>query len=64
MPSAEMQLSYCPRCDTGFAGFGDDVFKAKVAANAKVREHLVRAQGADLDEGLHDNALALWDSTT
>lgn len=56
--------SYCPRCDTPFSGGStESVEKAKKAANNMVREHLQRAIGADMDDGLHDHALELWDST-
>lgn len=48
-------ISYCPRCDSGFTG------DTKALANDAVRAHLVRAQGADMDEGLHDFALEQWD---
>lgn len=50
-----MEISYCPRCDVGFSGATKD------EANAKVRDHLVKAQVAPLDEGLHDFALQQWD---
>lgn len=51
-----METSYCPRCDTSFTA------DTRAEADAKVRDHLVKAQGADLDDGLHDFALELWDS--
>jgi hypothetical protein len=57
------QISFCPRCDNAYTGLAETKEKAKALANAMVRDHLVRAQGADLDDGLHDNALELWDET-
>lgn len=59
-----VHVSYCPRCDNQYTGIGTDEEKAKMVANQMVREHLVRAQTADLDDGLHDNALTLWDETS
>lgn len=56
-------VSYCPRCDNAYTGMGSTEEKAKLTANQMVRQHLVRAQTADLDDGLHDNALELWDDT-
>lgn len=61
--AAYQTMSHCPRCDTGYIGEGDSAEAALVAAKAKVRDHLVKAQGADLDEGLHDFALEQWDNT-
>lgn len=54
---------YCPRCDKSWLGRGKTAEEALKNARTLVREHLVRAQGADLDDGLHDNALEQWDAT-
>jgi hypothetical protein len=51
-----METSYCPRCDASFTA------DTRAQADANVRDHLVRAIGADLDDGLHDFALEQWDS--
>ena len=56
-------VSFCPRCDNAYTATAATAEEAKAAANEKVRQHLVRAQTAELDNGLHDNALALWDDT-
>lgn len=58
-----IQTAHCPRCDRSFQGTADTALGAVAAANNMVREHLKRAQGADLDDGLHDNIVDLWDST-
>lgn len=64
MASLVAEVSFCPRCDNAYTGLAETVEAAKLKANTMVRDHLVRAQLADLDEGLHDRALELWDETT
>lgn len=63
MPPVVWTTMHCPRCDNPYSGSGATTAEAKATARALVRNHLVRAQGADLDDGLHDNALELWDKT-
>lgn len=57
------EVQYCPRCDNAYTGIGATEADAKAVAQQMVREHLIRARGADLDDGLHDNALELWEDT-
>ena len=55
------EVSFCPRCDNAYTGLAPTAEEAKQKANKMVRDHLIRAQVAPLDDGLHDHALELWD---
>lgn len=58
-----VKTQHCPRCDKAWIGRGKTPEEALKNGRILVREHLKRAEGADLDNGLHDNALEQWDET-